>query len=183
MLDKLLKAKHWQIFSLQFGFILLYHLFLNDDDESMCYSFLTIYLFLVFYLWLWAVSVRLNFIINRKKNYKFFRFFWYTSLLIIFFVYLVLGIYMIVNNINYPEYPLFISDYILLFTIIQLFSIFGLIYCLFFTAKTLSTITIHHRYGVMGIIKELVLIIIFPIGIWLLQPQINLLANTEQRDK
>ena len=188
MIYRFLKAKHWQLFLLTFGipiifqFIMIGTMFVNigtstNSDLMINYvSFFPILMILfmgIFFGWFWAVAVGLQRMIptNLKLNVRRFK----ISLLIpVFYILLFLGLFTASFNIGESSTVIFA-----LLVPLHLFSMFCIFYCLYFVAKTFKTAELQREVTFSEFLGEFFMIWFFPIGIWVVQPKINEMVNSE----
>lgn len=204
MIDRFLKAKHWQLFLLVFGIPLVFQIVLmisvvanvtqgRVPDMFSFLLFIPVVMILstgVHYGWLYSVALGL-----KKKmpaavtmNVKRFK-----LLLILLLVYLVLfsatvvvfGFYIksavmdgMFNSNEPPAFiPVFISIYLIALPF-HAFAFFCTIYCLYFVAKTFKTVELQRETKFSDYVGEFFLIWFFPIGVWIIQPKINRIAES-----
>lgn len=118
-------------------------------------------------LWIWTVAVGLKDKVPEtiKLNVKKFKAFFIIPLAY-FILYLTLFFPAIINFEVDPTLFLFIMP-------LHFFAMFCILYCLYFSAKSIRTVelqrTVHSGYY----IGEFFLIWRFPIGVWIIQPRLN----------
>lgn len=192
MIKLYLKAKHWQLFILLFGipliiqFFLMFNMFLEvESDSSPKYmiSILQIFPLLMilftglFFGWFWSIVFGLKEEIPKeiKMNTKKFKFFFFFPLVYIFF--LMLYITGIFNGFN-------IGNWIIgIILPLHLFSMFSIFFTLYFVAKTIKTAELKKEVNFGEFAGEFFLLWFYFIGIWIIQPKINLLANNKNVTK
>lgn len=184
MVDRFLEAKHWQMFVLTFGIPLVFQFLMmgsivsriaasqNPDPEIIFGYFkffpLMMILFMGFLLgWYWSVGVGLQRFIPTDVKLKVNRF---KIFLLIPAVYVVffLGFFMTLMGSGGPSPILFAFIFPLHF-----FSMFCLLYCLYFVAKTIKTAELQRKVTFSDFAGEFFMIWFYPIGIWIIQPKIN----------
>jgi putative effector of murein hydrolase LrgA (UPF0299 family) len=67
----------------------------------------------------------------------------------------------------------FISGLFAFIIPIHLFAMFCIFYSLYFVAKTIKTVELQRAVTFSDFVLEFFLIWFYPIGIWIIQPQIN----------
>lgn len=160
----LLRAKHWQLFMLMYGIQIIVVIFNDFDYEyrkitlgtaiDLMGMFIGIGTFL---LWLWNIVINLNQNLLTKLNRRPFK----------------IGLYLLSLNILLTTI-LIIGDSSEVFLLVLSLLSFGiLIYIVLFSAKTLKTIELGREASVSEYIGDFLLFIVFPLGIWFLQPRIN----------
>lgn len=192
MIDKLLRAKHWQIFLLMIGIpitfqlILMFLLFSNFDSNHQVifrlysiFPILMILSFSIFFGWFWSMAIGLqskipNSIQMKVTKFKIFFFipFIYINL---FFVALSLRFFGMGQTGLFPNR--FIENLILFIIPMHLLSMFCMFYILYFTAKTIKTVELQRRTKFGDFISEFFLLWFYFIGIWFIQPKVNKLAT------
>lgn len=199
--SNLLKAKHWQLFLIVYGLPLLYQLVLvvditlnavrnNNMDIEMIlnyskFSSLIILVFVLLFLyWFFVVGIGLNNKLSVQLKLHTNRFKFCLLLIAAYFVIISIGISIFMNswgsNININTY----ADNTTIFTILALFSFLSMfiMFCFFFSfrfvAKIIKTTELQEKVYFSDYIGEFLLVcLLFPIGIWFIQPRINKIAN------
>lgn len=186
-LDKLLTLKHWQLFLPLLGLPFLIHInfiygYLTREPESEQYSelvkytiaviLISIYIFSGLMLWFRMISVDLQVYLPNelRLNVKKFKAFFtipivYALFFLIFLLYLVVGQYEPNTNL------------LLILTAIHLFSTFCYLYIIYFASKTIKTIEENRKVKFKEFQTDFILMCLFPIGIWILQPRVNKIAK------
>lgn len=199
MIDKFLNAKHWQIFLLTvgipFGIQMVFMMSIfkyitqtaNPDFELFFKYFkyfpiLMLFFLAIFGAWLWSLAVGLQRIIpaNIKLNigrFKLFFFIFAVYLLFFlgFFVTLIDFFFTTFTNSGEPDIQPFASlwPFLPLIIVFHLFSMFCIIYCLIFVARTIKTAELQRTVSFREYMSELSSILFYPIGIWSIQPNVN----------
>jgi len=194
-----LRAKHWQLFILFFGIPMMFELLMlfnlltnmmhNPDPASAFNSFKFFSVIMFFctgtlFGWFWAVATWLQKLVpaNVKMKVGKFKVFFFIPLVylicICFFVFSVMPGFA-TGNVNN------IAPFAFMFAIIfpvHLFSMFCIFYCLYFVAKTIKTVELQREVSFADFAGEFFLSWFFFVGVWILQPRINKLADqlTEQ---
>lgn len=183
-----LKAKHWQIFLLIIGIPILMEILdsiivISGQGEAFTFRailrFLLIIPFLTFYFWLYSVGYLLNKKIRDHLNTKtgYFALSVWTSAFSLFF----LSIFnffiwddpeglMIENNLTY-----------IVFGMVVFIAIATLLLAVSYVAKTLVRAERNAQVKSSDFYGEFVMILFFPIGIWILQPRINEIHDKDPR--
>lgn len=197
MILRYLKAKHWQLFLITFGIPMLFQFvifglmisnltFHSNQDPSIVFKYLKLFpvimivFMLVFYGWFWSVGIGLQKKVpeNISLNVKIFKVLFFISLIYMTLFMVFLSFFM--NGI-FSSYSSQIFEVIGgLFAVIlplHLFSMFCIIYSLYFVAKTYKTVELQREVKFEEFIGEFFLIWFYPIGIWILQPKINKIAD------
>ena len=168
--DFFLRAKHWQIFILVFGVCLIGQVVLvtgaHSSEELGRASLMRLGLavaltMLGFVLWFWSVGKFLCSLVHPdlRPRLTFFR---------------AAIIWPVVFAFAVPSF--FMSPEPGLFAVMvagQLFAMVCLIYDVHFVAKTLALVVTGERKSLPDFGGTFVLLWLFPVGIWVIQPQIN----------
>lgn len=204
MINTILRAKHWQLFSIVFGLPFLIYLFMvyqifssiNTIEESapdpgiilgyakylIAFGFIST---IVYWLWYWSIGVGLNSKVpeNAKLSNTTFKIF---LLLPAIYLFAVLAFVLTMMS-SLPELeaggaPPFNPALITLILPLHFFSIFCIFYCIYFVAKTIKTVELQRKVTFSDFVAEFFLVWFFPIGIWILQPTINKLVDKDSED-
>lgn len=199
MVEKFLKAKHWQLFLLTFGIPMIFQMVLmglmfsniaNAGEPSpemfdnlfnavSIISIVSILFMGVLFGWYWSVAVGLDKKIpeNLRLNLKRFKLVFFFPLIYLIVITVFVGTMMngIMNGMMNPENGLnlaFVGVFGIIF-LLHICSICCIFYCLYFVAKTIKTAETQRRVGFGDFAGEFFLIWFFPIGIWFIQPKVN----------
>ena len=199
MIDKFLKAKHWQLFTLMVGIPILFQIIMmitmfsninsetNHDPAKMfnMFKFFPIVMLLymgVFFGWFWSIAIGLqkkvpqNIIMKTKK----FKIFFFIPLFYIFCISLFIGSMFsgIMKGETSPSGE-FIGVMIGIIIPLHLLSMFGIFYSMYFVAKTFKTVELQKEVSFADFTGEFFMLWFYFIGIWILQPKINKLADSK----
>lgn len=193
MINRFLKAKHWQLFILTFGLPIIFQIVIMS---SMLSSFVTqtnpnpammsnymkffpiimILFMAIFFGWFWSVAIGLQKkvpenITMKVKKVKIFFFIpmVYMLFIIIFMAFAMNGL---INSETEPDVRLFGSMFAIIIPL-HLFSMFCIFYSLYFVAKTFKTVELQREVKFSDFAGEFFMIWFYPIGIWIVQPKIN----------
>ena len=199
MINWFLRAKHWQLFLLTFGVMIIaystimYFVFSDiislsaggrQPDPMVMFRYMKLLpLFVVFVVfvmmgWYWSVGVGLQKKLPATVTMKTNRF---KLFLIVPAVYLVIMMVFInqvfqmvgsgesLDNIAFPSIMVF--PFIIM--PLQLFTVFCYFHNIYFAAKTIKTAELQRPTTFSDFIGEFFLIWFYPIGVWILQPRIN----------
>jgi hypothetical protein len=189
-MNRLLKAKHWQIFMLTYGlpFIfeiiwILFMIFGNNHYVMMrILPVIMIFFMAGFFGWFWAVAVGLQkkIPVGINLNIRNFKIF-----LLIPFIYIVLflgffalSLDRIQGNVQETNGSLIPGLFAIILPL-HFFSMFCIIYCLYFVSKTIKTVELQRFVVFSDFAGEFLMLLIFPIGVWILQPRINKLVEIQ----
>ena len=196
MINKFLKAKHWQLFLLGFGIPMVFQFLfmfsviagMNDQGELdpdtffSFMSFLPIIIVLsmgILFGWFWSIAIGLQGKVpeNVRMNVGKFKVFFFIPLIYI----LLISVFMfsVFGNAS-GILGLFASTgSIFIIFFLHLFSMFCIFYVMYFAAKTFKTVELQREVSFLDFVGEFFLLWFFPIGIWFLQPKINEMMEEE----
>lgn len=178
-----LKLKHWQLFLLTIGVLLLVSLYsgfsvkLEEENRSVSDAvakFLTIVPFLTYYLWIWSIGAWLNRHMDSKVATK--TVYFSTSIVVSCFLFFFLSIFNMVywDLSSGPQEDFW---FFFLLALILFVTISALLYGLSFVAKAIVRAERESRISSSDFFGEFVMVLMFPIGVWILQPRINTLFD------
>lgn len=184
MIEKFLKAEHWQIFIITFGLpfliqiILMPTIFIGNDPRIMMAVFPIIMIIFIAGLfgWFWSVGVGLqrkvpSGVIMKVKKFKIF---FFVPLIYMLFLLIFMGSLFgsVLDKGNEPSVAFVGGIFAVIFPL-HLFSMFCIFYSLYFVAKTFKTVELQREVSFSDFAGEFFMIWFFPIGIWIVQPKIN----------
>lgn len=186
-MTKFLTLKHWQIFGLVLGLQFVFQSFIvgtfitsTNPLSSLYFLPVTVNLINGFlFSWYFSIGTYLHKRLPSQVHMNLKRF---KTFLIFPFVYLLLFSAYIVGmffNVSNGE-EINPSNYILVIPL-HLFSLFCIFYCLHFIAKALKSVEYQRPVTLNEFTGELLLLWIYPIGIWFIQPRINKLSDTTMK--
>lgn len=183
MIEKFLKAKHWQIFMLTFGLpfliqiIMILMTIIGNDPMIMMNIFPVIMiLFLGGFLgWFWSIGVGLQIKVPNdvKMKVKKFKVFLIIPLIYMLFISISVGSMFNATFTGQEPSPGMIGSMVGIIVPLHLFSMFCIFYCLYFVAKTFKTVELQREVTFSDFAGEFFMIWFFPIGIWIVQPKVN----------
>jgi len=191
MIGKLLKAKNWQIFILIFGLPFLIQMILvlfstksNFPEVWIKFAPWLIILYMTGFLtWLWSAAIGLQSKIPsgikmRVKKFKilFFIPIIYIPVVLVFMQSLPRGTTRIGNELS----GIIAGGFFSVIFILHILSIFGILYSIYFAAKTFKTAELQREVKYSELTLELFLFWFFPLGIWIIQPKINKIMKLER---
>ncbi|MEZ5105255.1 MAG: hypothetical protein R2757_21445 [Draconibacterium sp.] len=178
MIEKFLRAKHWQIFiaifiipySLQF----LAMTITNNNQEKMMYftPFIILVLFLGLFGWFWSIAIglkeRIPYGIKMKiKKFKIF------LLIPMIYVPIVFNLFdLVFDNLEKSNGLMMGISFAIIFPL-HILSIFGFLYSFYYVAKTYKTVELQKEVSFSDFAGDFFLLLFFPIGVWIIQPNIN----------
>lgn len=195
MTEHFLKAKHWQLFLLIFGipFVLNIILVINiisglaigcEPDFVNITDYFKYFLVVAFisatfqYGWFWSVGIGLQKAIpdEFKMQTGFFKFsviFPYVYIIVFMLVFILL----LNTFMREPFNNIGVLGILAVVIPLHFFAMFCVIYCYYFVARTYKTAELKRKVTFGDYIGEFFLIWFYPIGVWLIQPGVNKLAN------
>lgn len=193
MVDRFLKAKHWQLFLLTFGipmvfqFIMMGSMLSNFGTEAnpnptMMFNYMKFFPIMMivfmgfFFGWFWSVAIGLQSKIpeNVKMKVKKFKIFFFIPMAYMLFIMLFMLISMngLMTGRTEPSGGL-IGSLVAIIIPLHLFSMFCTFYSLYFVAKTFKTVELQREVSFSDFAGDFFMIWFYPIGIWIVQPKIN----------
>ena len=179
-----LTLKHWQLFGLLIGLPIVFQFItigsmISSNDPTIMFNFLPIVMILYFGLffgWFYALGTNLHKKLPPTANMNLTRFKIFLLIPVIYilliFVFMA-GMFSNITSGGQPNPAIFA-----LIIPLHLFSMFCIFYCLYFNAKALKTVEWQMPVTFSDFAGEFFLIWFFPFGIWIIQPRINKLFDT-----
>jgi hypothetical protein len=173
----LLKLKHWQLFLITWGPIVI-NIFIFSDDELMARFFPIIMFALIIGIlgWIWAISTVLHKKLPAGANLNLRRFKLFFLIPIVYMLsltaFLVYRIYFRFSHANDNLAPV-----IGVVVFVHFVSMVCILLGLRFAAKTMRSVELGRPVNFSDYAKEFLLICFSPIGFWVLQPRLNKLAD------
>ncbi len=193
MIDRFLNAKHWQLFLLIFGIPTIFQLvFLSsifsaistntNPGSEMIFNTMKFFpilmiLFMAILLgWFWSVAIGLQkkvpeHIIMKVKKFKTF-FLIYLAYILCLTILIAFAMNGMMSGVNEPS-VVNIGTMFAIIVPLHLFSMFCILYSLYFIAKTFKTVELQREVKFPDFAGEFFLILFYPVGIWIIQPKIN----------
>jgi len=193
MIDRFLKAKHWQLFIVTFGitmifqFVIMGSMILNLDNQVHLYpgiifnrfKFIPLIILLFMgltFVWFWSVGIGLQKRVpeNVTMKVKKFKVFLFIPMIYMFILGVLLsfasnGLFEFGSKPNWG----LIGGLFTVIVLLHLFSVFCIFYSLYFVAKTIKTAELQRAVEFGDFVGEFFLIWFYPIGIWIIQPRVN----------
>ena len=194
MIEKLLRAKHWQLFVATFGtvfvgqLIIMSFAFGSDGDPkniASAFAFFPIILAIVLYVqmgWQYGLIFKLKDKINSPLNLPYKRIKAFFFIPIGYFVILLFLMFILFSNVFTPGFRPGAGFFgiIALMVPLHFFSIFCMFHTMYFAAKTVKIVEMKKENVTFNdFAGEFFLIWFYPIGVWILQPKVNKLMNDE----
>lgn len=203
MIDIFLKAKHWQVFLALVGLPLLdqiysyYSIFWNFETvpesniesegfkgvlseqyiQFEYFPFVVIIYTVLFFGWFWSMGIGLQKKIpsDIKMKVKKFKILFFIPLVYIVLIMINISGIFAGNGNDIFEYAGFI---IAIMIPLHLLSMFCIFYTFYFVAKTIKTAEEQRKVGFSDFAGEFFLLWFYFIGIWIIQPKVNRLYQT-----
>ncbi len=191
MINLFLKAKHWQLFILMFvipfvfQIVMMYLMIVNTILTRGSETFFMFGYFKYFALigilyagimfgWFWSVATGLQQKIPQHIKTKLTRFkiFFFIPLVYITCIFFFIQV-VVTGFINQAPDIGFIISMIGIIIPMHLFSMFCMIHTIYFVAKTIKMVELQREVSFTDFVGEFFLVWFFPVGVWILQPQIN----------
>lgn len=161
-----LQLEHWQLFLITFGLPNLFSIMNFPKGNAVSFIGSSL-MFLGLFGWIWSIANKLYSKIAEKEQFKLWRF------RILFFLALSILILVFWSTDKNSGMKSLIP-YILCLTP---FYLAAMAYIILFAAKTLKTVETGRLPEFKEYLTEALLIWMFPIGIWILQPRLNKLID------
>lgn len=183
-MTKLLTLKHWQLFGLLMGlpmlfqFIAIGSIFSSNDPTAM-FSFSPIMMILfvgLFFGWFYALGTNLHKKLPETATMNLTKFKIFLFLPVVYMLFTSVSMFDIFSNISLGEQPT--PAIFAVIVPLHLFSMLCIFYCLYFNAKALKTVEWQRPTTFNDFAAEFFLICFFPIGVWIIQPRLNKLFDT-----
>lgn len=204
MIERYLKAKHWQVFLLTFVLPFVFQIVMTggliiqlqplEYGEAPQFP---VNLFLVFgvvmllyvvflFSWYWSVvfGLRNKLPEGLKLKYERFKIFFFSPLIYFLVIGFVINYFLgLSQNNEEPNFALLLPIFLIVF-LLHFYSMFCMIYIMYFTAKTIKSVELQREAHFSDYVLEFFLVWFLPIGIWILQPKINnFLSDGKGNDK
>lgn len=189
MIKAFLTAKHWQLFILMVGLPFLFQTVtlvyvIVMDSPMLALSTFPIFMLLyisIFFGWFWSMGVGLHKFLPEQHNLKLkkFKVFFFIPLIYISLLMVGMMYFGVFNDFPPPEDKLLIS--LILIVPLHLFTMFCLLYMLYFCAKTLKSIELQRNVEFADYAGEFFLLWFYIIGVWILQPKINKIYSAKNQ--
>ena len=163
-----LKLKHWQLFGLLIGILVVVSAVAYQQDQIKI-LLMTILFASVYYGWLYALGVNLHKKLPNAVQMNLKKFKWH------FFI----PIAVILLSIIFTGRENSIATVVLLFA--SLVSMYCIFYCYYFIAKALKAVESQEPNE--DFLGEFFYLWFFPIGIWFIQPRVNKIFDEKLQNK
>ncbi|AYB30315.1 hypothetical protein [Chryseolinea soli] len=198
-----LKAKHWHLFLLTFGipmifqFVMMGTMFASiaggtqPPDPSEIFNFfkfipvLMILFMGTLFGWIWSIAMGLQDKVPAGVKMKTTKFKIFFFIPIVYLLLFSVGISMMmsalpvmIENGGKPNIGLIGSMIGIIFPL-HFFVMFCIFYCNYFVAKTFKTVELQRETTFSDFVGEFFMIWFYPIGIWIIQPKVNKMAESD----
>jgi hypothetical protein len=188
MIEKFLKAKHWQIFIITIGIQAIIQakfipvLIRLDDPRIILITVPLMILFSItgFFLYFWSTGVGIQAILPNDlkikiKGFKI-KFFYLVIYLILFSFIGVISFLGLFDN-YFAMRGGFVFGPQMIFVPFHLFAVYSFFSILFFISKLIMTSKHNEKAQFYKSFGTFILMCLYPIGIWIIQPMINKLTE------
>lgn len=171
-MNKLLQLKHWQLFGLMIG-VMIINSFFNLATSQIVWAISMLLFVVIFFGWFWIMAVNLypKLPVDSKLNLNRFKLF---MLIPSFYI---VAISFLFGAISIGTQGDSTGGYATIIVPIHLFSMFCIFWCLAYVAKSLKAVELQRTVTFSDYAGEFFLIWFFPIGVWIIQPRINKLFD------
>ncbi len=193
MIHLFLKAKHWQLFIWMFGipmvfqFLTMYSMIFDmgsevTSDSASMFNYMKFFPLMMiifmgtFFGWFWAIAIGLQKKVPQNVKMKVIKFKIFFFFVFIYILLFLTGFMFIMSGLfESNQIPNFDIIWNLFWIIIPLhfFSMFCILYVLYFVAKTFKTVELQREVKFADFAGEFMMIWFYPLGIWIIQPKIN----------
>lgn len=204
MINKILNAKHWQLFFLLVGVPLGLFLTIGAIISSIIkggtpplpedffkligivkfFPLVMVLFASLLFSWFWSVSVGLQSEVPASVEMKTTKFRIFSIIPLLYFSGIGVFIFIFMSKIKPQDLPQIPMEWVgVIVSILHILSIFGIFYSMYFAAKTLKTAELQREVAFKDFASEFFMFWFFPVGLWILQPRINEIAkrnNLEQ---
>jgi len=192
MIEKFLKAKHWQIFMITIGLPMLLQMAMTPmlfDGANPGISVSHLMIVTVFYVfglfgWLWAIAIGLQPKVPsgvKMKVRKFRIFLIFPLVYILFFSAFIIPVFGGNMGLETGDNQEMFAGMMGIIFPLHIFCMFCIFYCLYFVAKTFKTVELQREVTFSDFAGEFFLFWFFPVGIWIVQPKINQMVASKDK--
>jgi len=183
-MTKLLTIKHWQLFGLLMGLPMIFQFvimgsLMNSGNPTIMFAAFPIMMILfigLFFGWFYALGTNLHKKLPETATMNLTKFKIFLLIPVVYMLFLSVFMFGMFSNISTGGQPN--PAIFALIVPLHLFSMFCIFYCLYFNAKALKTVEWQRPVTFSDFAGEFFLIWFFPIGVWIIQPRINKLFDT-----
>ena len=178
-MKRIIKLKHWQVFSILSIFYILIFVFQQTEISIGTLTSLeliiasTIILLILFFLWFMSIGLFLNQIPDNPYHFRKYLLIFAGVSCILGYSFLNLQRLGLENNII----PMWLSMVTFPFTF------WGIIYVFYKVPKSLKSLELGQKAKFSDFFLDLILFALFPIGIWIIQPRLNKIYQVNEMIK
>lgn len=188
MTERFLRAKPWQIFIIIF--IIPYSLQslamtqTHNDPERMIYytPFIMIVFLLGLFGWLGSIITGLKEKVPAEIKMKIRKFKLFLLIPMIYMPFAFALYDLVIDNMEKsngePSGIMMVISFAIIFPL-HILSIFGFLHSFYYVAKTYKTVELKREVSFSDFAGEFFLLLLFPVGIWVLQPKIQKLIENQ----
>jgi len=158
MTQLMIRIKPWALFLILVCPAMIASIVSEPGEYSVLEILANIIGTIIYFFWLWSI----NDYVRRATEIRGDIFFT-VCLGFVFLCFVVFNLYALFNEISNLEYSSIASAIVLSLTV----------YCIVVTSRRLKSFELSRKAAFAEYFKDFVLLLIFPIGIWFLQPRIN----------
>lgn len=171
-MDFILRLKAWQMFLIVIGPAFIFPPFMND----LLVSAFGLIIWLFIFFWVYSIGVKMNLLVPMEFRPRISRFKMYYMVSAILQGVMLLWSFFIKNPLVHTTYEIVLQCLLIAVGLYFALSIF------MFAARMLKMAILQHHVDKSDAMLEFFCIWIFPIGIWVIQPQINRLMTQDKAD-
>lgn len=197
MLTKLLTIKHWQLFLLIFAIPILVQigaLIIIISTQSMgtgvaypVFDTMIVTIIIVslisqaiYMMWLWAIGTKIYQKLPAHLKLDVIKFkLVFVITVVLFFILISMMALLFASIFGYTFYAWIFSSFPIIF-VIEVMIMVLMVYIFNFIAKTISLIEMKTEVKLSDYFVYIILIWLFPIGVWILQPKLNKIMQGDE---
>jgi len=189
-----LKLKHWVLFLVLIltSYISVNYMFelIDFNQTEIISNVLAIINLLFFYGWLWSIVIVLKSEVPKKDTILIKKFIFFFCITVVLSIIITTSLEVIIDKIikqidsqstspitkglnALVAMPFLIRLYVIFYSVLTLFFLITI----YFTSKILKTIELNEKVKFRQFISYFLLMLFYPIGIWFIQPKLNLLVT------
>ena len=189
-----LKLKHWVLFVVLIltSYISVNYMFelIDFNQTEIISNVFAIINLLFFYGWLWSIVMVLKSEVPKKDTILIKKFIFFFCITVVLSIIITTSLEVIIDKIikqidsqstspitkglnALVAMPFLIRLYVIFYSVLNLFFLITI----YFTSKILKTIELNEKVKFRQFISYFLLMLFYPIGIWFIQPKLNLLVK------
>jgi hypothetical protein len=162
----------------------------DDPDTTIMINTLTLFPVItiiysgLFFGWFWSIAIGLQNMVPEgvKMKVNKFKTFFFIPLIYIVLISLIVGFTASGLFVNGNVSGSIVGGVlIMVILVLHLFSMFCIFYSLYFVSKTIKTVELQREVNFGDFIGEFFMLWFYPIGIWIVQPRINKMAEIKSK--